>query len=49
MCSEGWNDGEPNGTCECGEDTVDGHAATGCNWSPVICDKCGAAPCDESC
>jgi hypothetical protein len=50
MCSEGWNHGEPNGVCpDCGEPTVDGEATTGCDWSPVACETCGARPCDESC
>lgn len=44
MCADGWDYGEPNG-----EPTVDGVAATGCLWSPVTCDTCGAAPCDGSC
>lgn len=50
MCCDGWNLGKPNGECpECGTPTVDGVAVTGCNYSPVLCDKCGAAPCDQSC
>lgn len=50
MCSENWDYGEPNGTCEnCGEATVDNAAVIGCCWSPVICETCGDAPCDESC
>jgi len=28
---------------------VDGQAPYGCHWSPVICQTCGDAPCDESC
>jgi hypothetical protein len=50
MCCDEWNTGEPNGECsDCGEPTVDGHAAKGCNYSPVICESCGSAPCDQSC
>lgn len=50
MCCDGWNEGEPNGECpDCGEPTVDGFAAVGCNYSPVICETCGARPCDDSC
>ena len=49
-CCDGWDLGEPNGECpKCGADTVDGQAATGCNYSPVICKECGDAPCDLSC
>lgn len=52
MCSDGWNLGDENinGTCvKCGCATVDGTAVTGCYYSPVLCDECGDAPCDESC
>jgi len=60
MCSDGLNllddvdpdDVDPDnvGTCdECGCVTVRGEAAEGCNYSPVLCSKCGAAPCDGSC
>lgn len=50
MCCDAWNEGKPNGECpKCGAPTVDGIAATGCNYSPVQCDKCGDAPCDQSC
>ena len=50
MCCDGWDYGEPDGICpDCGEPTVDGKAATGCFYSPVICETCGAAPCDGSC
>lgn len=41
---------EINGVCSyCGEDTINGRANTGCNYSPVVCDECGSAPCDGSC
>lgn len=41
---------EINGVCpECGEDTVDGDAYECCDYSPVECEVCGFAPCDESC
>lgn len=52
MCCDGWSSSkeEINGVCpECGEPTVDGDAAKGCNWSPCTCDTCGARPCDNSC
>ena len=52
MCSEGWyyEDDEINGECpDCGTPTADGHAESGCYWSPVICGTCGYAPCDGSC
>lgn len=49
-CADSWDLGEPNGECpECGEPTVDGEAATGCNHSPVQCETCGSAPCDQYC
>jgi len=49
MCCDGWESDESciNGKCpECGEPTVDGYAPEGCNWSPVMCETCGDAPCD---
>ena len=52
MCSEGWYepDESVNGECSsCGGPTVDGSAQSGCDWSPIDCDTCGSAPCDESC
>ena len=52
MCSDGWSypDEEVNGICpKCGTPTVNGVAQSGCNWSPVECDECGWAPCDDSC
>ena len=52
MCADGtyYEDSEVNGTCpECGEPTVDGEAQSRCNYSPVECEECGYAPCDESC
>ena len=51
MCCDGWFiDEEPDGICEeCGEDTVEGSAPSGCNYSPVRCQTCGDAPCDQSC
>jgi len=49
-CCDSWYIGEPNGVCPvCGEETVDGHAATGCGSAPIMCDTCGASPCDGSC
>ena len=52
MCADGWKykREEINGVCpECGMETVDGEAYEGCYWSPVQCETCGDAPCDESC
>ncbi len=52
MCCDGWYiyDEEINGVCpDCGEPTRDGDAQAGCNYSPVICDTCGYAPCDDRC
>jgi len=51
-CYDGWDseESEINGVCpDCGEDTVDGQAASGCGYSPTTCTTCGASPCDESC
>jgi hypothetical protein len=51
-CCDGWSypDSEVDGVCpDCGEPTVEGHAQSGCNYSPVICTTCGDAPCDGSC
>lgn len=52
MCCDGWSSTEEeiNGVCpDCGEPTVDGIAAFGCNYSPCICETCGWCPCDGSC
>lgn len=54
MCADGWDTNAPKGkllVCpSCGEDVdEDGIALTGCHYSPVDCDTCGSAPCDESC
>lgn len=50
MCCDPWDYGKPDGERpKCGTPTVDGQAAEGCNYSPVICDVCGDAPCDLSC
>ena len=51
-CRDGWDsdDIEVNGECpDCGCPTVDGQAASGCNWSPCVCETCGYCPCDQSC
>lgn len=53
-CCDGWDhSAEAIEICECpycGEQVdQDGDAIYGCYWSPVICDKCGSAPCDLSC
>ena len=34
---------------DCGEPTCGGIAASGCNYSPCVCETCGACPCDGSC
>jgi hypothetical protein len=51
-CCDGWDNGDEgiNGKCPaCGDDTIDGQAVYGCNYSPVLCETCGSAPCDDSC
>ena len=41
---------KPNGECPlCWAETVDGEAYDVCSYSPVLCDECGSAPCDNSC
>lgn len=53
MCCDGW-EAEPErtiGECPiCGGDVDDEEYTTeaGCNYSPR-CEKCGSAPCDDSC
>lgn len=51
MCCDDWDMTEAvDGECpDCGCPTVDGEAAQGCHYSPVICKTCGDAPCDGSC
>ena len=50
MCCSQWDEGKPDGECpDCGEPTVDGLAAKGCDYSPVCCTTCGDRPCDGSC
>lgn len=52
MCCEpqGYSYDEANGECsECGRPTVDGEACDQCGYSPVVCEACGAKPCDQSC
>lgn len=52
MCFEpsGYLKEEINGECpDCGSPTIDGDAYEKCGYSPVICKKCGWAPCDGSC
>lgn len=45
-----YNEDDINGVCqECGEPTVDGEAYEVCHDSPILCDDCGYAPCDQSC
>jgi hypothetical protein len=56
-CCDGWNNypkdlGESKiRSCpDCGEDVDDdGYAMSGCNYSSVLCETCGDAPCDQSC
>jgi hypothetical protein len=51
MCCDGWNYGEAVGVCPACDKPVDaeGNAVEGCFWSPLICEICGARPCDQSC
>lgn len=53
MCCDGWSipQGPIKLECpDCGEPVdEDGDALEGCNYSPVQCKTCGAAPCDQSC
>jgi len=51
MCSEPIGaESKSNGICpNCGEETVDGESKEICGYSPVLCETCGNAPCDESC
>ena len=54
MCADGWDymeSAKEVGVCpECGGDVdEDGDALTGCNYSAVMCEVCGDAPCDLSC
>ena len=49
-CCDSWDLGDANGTCpDCGMETVDGDAVTGCSYSPIDCKTCGSATCDGSC
>jgi len=52
MCcsTSGYSKNEIDGVCpDCGEDTCNGNAFESCSYSPVQCETCGSAPCDESC
>lgn len=51
MCCDGWYGNTPVGECpDCGEEIdVYGDAVTGCFHSPIICETCGSAPCEEYC
>jgi hypothetical protein len=51
MCCDGWDyTDEVDGECpDCGMETSEGVAVTGCNYSSVVCKTCGSAPCDLSC
>lgn len=57
MCCDGWDYYSENYKAEdiakcldCGGDVnSDGYAMSGCNYSPVLCETCGSAPCDGSC
>lgn len=46
-----FNNVKPVSTCkDCGEAVdEDGDAIDSCGYSPVECETCGYAPCDESC
>lgn len=49
-CDNSGEEGEPDGVCpDCGEPTVDGYTKDHCNYSPLACETCGWAPCDQSC
>ena len=49
-CDNNGAEGQPNGVCEdCGEPTVDGETKEHCNYSPVDCQTCGLARCNQSC
>jgi len=52
MCCapSGFLKSEINGECSsCGEPTVDGYAYEACEYSPIVCEECKHAPCDQSC
>ena len=52
MCcaANDYKEEEINGECpDCGADTVDGEAYEVCSYSPIECETCGYAPCDQSC
>lgn len=54
MCCDGWNidvePGDVEGECpDCGGETVNGVAKTGCNYSPCDCQTCESHSCDQSC
>jgi len=54
MCCDGWDNTEyakEIKECpECGAEVdEDGDALTGCHYSPIGCETCGDAPCDQSC
>ncbi len=51
MCCDSFQNGPQVGECpDCGGPVdADGDACSGCNYSPCICETCGARPCDGSC
>lgn len=52
MCTNGWSypKDKIDGECpDCGIPTVEGESYIGCFHSPVECQTCGWAPCDQSC
>lgn len=51
MCCDSFQNGPQEGECpDCGGPVdYDGDACSGCNYSPVECETCGARPCDGSC
>lgn len=51
-CADGWNSYgyEITGICpDCEGPLVGDQAASGCSHSPIDCETCGSATCDQSC
>ena len=34
---------------DCGEETIDGYARYGCDYSPIVCETCKSSPCAGRC
>lgn len=52
MCCDrsDYDEDEIDGECpDCGNETVEGDAYERCGYSPIKCNTCGYAPCDQSC